>query len=68
VYVRIARFEGGNPAEADETIASVRQMIKSDQPAGLEGAKRFNMLVDRQAGRGLGLTFCPLHLALRIVL
>lgn len=57
MYVRIARFEGGNPAEADQTIASVRQMIKSDQPAGLEGAKRFSMLVDRQAGRGLGLTF-----------
>jgi hypothetical protein len=57
VYVRIARFEGGNPADADQTIAGVRQMIQSDSPEGLEGAKRFLMLVDRKEGRGLGVTF-----------
>jgi hypothetical protein len=31
-------------------------MVESDRPAGLEGASRFLMLVDRQSGRGLGVT------------
>ena len=57
MYARIARFEGGNPAEADQAIARVRQMIQGDRPAGLEVAKRFLMLVDRETGRGLGVTF-----------
>ena len=57
MYVRIARFEGGNPADADRAIAGVRQMMQSDRPPGLEGAKRFLMLMDRQSGRGAGLTF-----------
>lgn len=57
MYVRIARFEGGDPAEADQAVARVRQQMQSERPAGLEGAKRFLMLIDRQSGRGLGLTF-----------
>jgi hypothetical protein len=57
MYVRIARFEGGDPAEADQTIAAVKQMVESDTPEGLEGATRFVMLIDRQNGRGLGVTF-----------
>jgi hypothetical protein len=57
VYVRMARFEGGNPAETDQAIAGVRQTMQGERPAGLEGAKRFVMLVDRQSGRGLGLMF-----------
>ena len=57
MFVRIARFEGSDPAEAEQSIAGVRQMVESDRPAGLEGASRFLMLVDRQSGRGLGVTF-----------
>jgi hypothetical protein len=57
VYVRIARFEGGDPAEADQAVARVRQQMQSERPAGLEGAKRLLMLIDRKNGRGLGLTF-----------
>ena len=57
MFVRIARFEGGNAAEADQAIAGVRQMIQGDRPPGLEGAKKFLMLMDRQSGRGAGLTF-----------
>ena len=57
MYVRMARFEGGDPAKADETVARVKQMIQGDRPAGLEGARRFLMLVDRESGRGLGVTF-----------
>ncbi len=57
MYVRIARFEGGNAADADQAIAGVREMMQSDRPPGLEGAKRFLMLIDRENGRGLGVMF-----------
>ena len=57
MYVRIARFEGGDLAEADQAVARVRQQMQSERPAGLEGAKRLLMLIDRQNGRGMGLTF-----------
>ena len=57
MYVRIARFEGGDLAEADQAVARVRQQMQSERPPGLEGAKRLLMLVDRQNGRGMGLTF-----------
>ena len=57
MYVRIARFEGGDLADADQAVARVKEQMQGDPPAGLEGAKRLIMLVDRQNGRGLGLTF-----------
>ncbi len=57
MYVRIARFEGGDLAEADQAVARVRQQMQSERPPGLEGAKRLLMLIDRQNGRGMGLTF-----------
>ena len=57
MYVRIARFEGGDLADADEAVARVRQQMQGERPPGLEGAKRLLMLIDRQNGRGLGVTF-----------
>jgi hypothetical protein len=57
VYVRIARFEGGDLAEADQAVARVKQQMQGERPPGLEGAKRLLMLIDRENGRGLGLTF-----------
>jgi hypothetical protein len=57
VYVRIARFEGGDLAEADQAVARVREQMQGERPPGLEGAKRLLMLIDRQNGRGLGVTF-----------
>ena len=57
MYVRIARFEGGDLADADQAIARVRQQIEGERPPGLEGAKRLLMLVDRENGRGLGVMF-----------
>ena len=57
MYVRLARFEGGDLADADQAIERVRQMSQQERPPGLEGAKRLLMLVDRKNGRGLGLTF-----------
>ena len=57
MYVRIARFEGGDLADPDKAIERVRNMTQAERPPGLEGAKRLLMLVDREKGRGLGLTF-----------
>ena len=57
MYVRIARFEGGDLADPDKAIERVRNMTQAERPPGLEGAKRLLMLVDRENGRGLGLTF-----------
>jgi hypothetical protein len=57
VFVRLARFEG-DPANVDETISRVRSMMdEGSTPPGLEDARRSMMLVDRQSGVGLGLTF-----------
>jgi hypothetical protein len=57
VFVRIARFEGGDPANVDEAISRVRSMMdEGSTPPGLEGARRSMMLVDRQSGSGLGVT------------
>ncbi len=58
MFVRIARFEGGDPANVDEAISRVRSMMDGDsRPPGLEAARRSLMLVDRQNGTGLGVTF-----------
>ncbi len=58
MIVRIARFESGDPSNMDERISRVRSMMDEGQtPPGLEGARRSMMLVDRQTGSTLGLTF-----------
>lgn len=57
MFVRIARFEGGDAGGADRTIERIRQQLQGQPPAGLEGAKRVMILVDRENSRGLGLTF-----------
>ena len=57
MFVRIARFEGGDLADADQAVSRVRQQMQGERPPGLEGAKRLLMLIDRENGRGLGLTF-----------
>ena len=57
MFVRIARFEGGDLGDADKAIERVRQMTQGEVPPGLEDAKRVLMLVDRESSRGLGLTF-----------
>jgi hypothetical protein len=55
VYARVATFES-DPARVDDSIAMVRSQVESDEtPAGLEGAKML-MLVNRESGKGLGIT------------
>jgi hypothetical protein len=70
MYVRIARFEGGDPAKIDEQIAEMKQQIDGARASGLpddapegvrvlsETVSRFIELVDRKTGTSLGLTFC----------
>lgn len=57
MYVRLARFEGGDLAQADQAVARVRDQMQGERPPGLEGAKRFLMLIDRESGRGIGASF-----------
>jgi hypothetical protein len=54
MYARVATFES-DPAEVDQAIAMVRDEVAGETPRGLEGA-RMLMLVDRQSGKGLGIT------------
>jgi exopolysaccharide biosynthesis protein len=64
MYARVARFQG-DPARADEAIAAVRSEVESGQPpVGLEGAKML-MLIDRESGRGLGITLFESEEAMR---
>jgi hypothetical protein len=54
MYARIATFES-DPAQIDDAIEMVRGEVESDTPPGLEGAKML-MLVNRETGKGLGVT------------
>jgi hypothetical protein len=54
MYARIATFES-DPSRIDEAIELVRSEVDSETPEGLEGAKML-MLVNRETGRGLGVT------------
>ena len=58
MFVRIARFEGSDSSQVDESIERVRAMMEDGPtPPGLEQARRSMMLVDRRTGTGLGVTF-----------
>jgi hypothetical protein len=63
MYARIATFQG-DPAGVDDSIGMVRTQMESGVPAGLEGAK-FLMLVNRETGRGLGITLFESEEAMR---
>jgi hypothetical protein len=64
MYARVASFEG-NPANADEAISFVQSQIESGQtPPGLEGAKML-MLINRETGKGLGITLFDSEEAMR---
>jgi hypothetical protein len=64
MYARVATFQS-DPAHVDEAISMVRAEVESgDTPAGLEGA-RMLMLVDRESGKGLGVTLFDSEEAMR---
>ena len=59
MYARIARFEGADPSRMDERVDANRRFVEQSldsPPAGLEAATGIWMLVDRNAGTGLGIT------------
>jgi len=64
MHARVATFES-DPTSVDEAINVVRQEVESGEtPAGLEGAKML-MLVDRETGKGLGITLFDSDEAMR---
>ena len=63
MYARIATFES-DPATVDDAIKMVREEVAGDTPEGLEDAKMM-MLVNRETGKGLGLTLFDSEEAMR---
>jgi hypothetical protein len=64
MYARIATFES-DPSKLDEAIELVRSSVESEEtPEGLEGAKML-MLVNRETGKGLGVTLFESEDAMR---
>jgi hypothetical protein len=64
LYARVATFES-DPANVEGAINMVRHQVESgDTPPGLEGAKML-MLVNRDSGKGLGVTLFESEDAMR---
>ena len=63
MYARVATFES-DPAKVDAAIEMVRAEVDGDVPPGLEGAKML-MLVNRETGKGLGVTLFETEEAMR---
>ena len=63
MYARVATFES-DPAKVDDAIAMVRAEVDGEVPLGLEGAKML-MLVNRETGKGLGVTLFETEDAMR---
>ena len=64
MYARIATFES-DPASVDDAIETVRAEVESgNTPEGLEGTKML-MLVNRETGKGLGVTLFESEEAMR---
>jgi hypothetical protein len=63
MYARIATFES-DPSTVDDAIRLVREEVEGDTPEGLEGAKMM-MLVNRETGKGLGVTLFDSEDAMR---
>lgn len=64
MYARVATFES-DPAKLDDAISMVRGEVESgNTPAGLEGAKML-MLINRESGKGLGVTLFESEEAMR---
>jgi hypothetical protein len=63
MYARVATFES-DPSTVDDAIRMVREEVAGDTPEGLEGAKML-MLVNRENGKGLGVTLFDSEEAMR---
>jgi hypothetical protein len=63
VYARVATFDS-DPSKVDDAISMVQEEVQGETPAGLEGAKML-MLVNRETGKGLGVTLFESEEAMR---
>ena len=63
MHARVATFES-DPAKVDDAIAMIRSQVEGEAPPGLEGAKML-MLVDRETGKGVGITLFESEDAMR---
>jgi hypothetical protein len=64
MYARLATFES-DAAKVDDAISMVRAEVESGEtPPGLEGAKMM-MLVNRETGKGVGITLFESEEAMR---
>ena len=64
MYARVATFES-DPARVEDAVSMVRAEVESgNTPSGLEGAKML-MLVNRENGKGLGITLFESEEAMR---
>ena len=64
MYARVATFES-DPSTVDDAISMVKGQVDSGEtPPGLEGAKMM-MLVNRETGKGLGVTLFESEDAMR---
>lgn len=64
MFARVATFES-DPANVDSAISMVRGQVESgDTPQGLIGAKML-MLVNRETGKGIGITLFDSEEAMR---
>jgi hypothetical protein len=64
MYARVATFES-DPTQVDGAISMVRSQVESGEaPEGLEGAKML-MLINRETGKGLGVTLFESEDAMR---
>ena len=64
MYARVATFQG-DPSQVDQTIEFVRGQRDAAPPPGLEDAKGWLMLIDRETGKGLGITLFDSEDAMR---
>jgi len=62
MYARVAAFEG-DMSQVDDLIGTVQERMRSGEE--LPGAKRFLMLLDREGGTSLGITFFENEEAIR---
>ncbi len=65
MFVRVARFEGGDPSGIDAELGRLREQLAAAKrgetegmPPGLMGIKRVVTLVDRSSGTAIDLNFC----------
>ncbi|MEX2612025.1 MAG: hypothetical protein WD380_00480 [Gaiellaceae bacterium] len=63
MYARVAAFQNRDMGQIDGLITTIQDRIRAGEE--LPGAKRFLMLIDREAGTSLGITFFENEEAIR---